>query len=496
MARINLSNRVGIQSEMLLHQLTPEEIERIPDQFKRRMIECVELIQSHWQEAGQELLNEGIPDIDHASINHVADTLENARGHGQQGIRVNAVTTVIMMLRQLGELGDIIRYQEHVKLPSALSQYGLIVSVRRAVANLNKDALKLAVKATLSTMLALILIATLRWEDAMLTTAVTAILVIQPTMGASWSKALQRVIGAAIGCLYGIAGLVIVGANTDDLTWMLVYLSIGIGIAAWLMSGSWETSYVGLQIGIAVCLILGITGPSADIVSGIGRVAGILIGLCIALAVLRLLWPVWAGGQVCSAMAESCRSMARYLEVGLGDPEEEKQVRPNGGWSYLILSGISNAFKYREEARYERGLTRVDAAPGLNLGVRLQALLPKVVLLVQARELRSLRSEIVQHPAVSTLRHAIEKRLNLVADLAEGGDGQPEPLQPLIDAAYSATQPRQLIQDASESRAVEEFLDYYNDMIPDLDALVDDAKQLAGLFSESKGISRLASPVS
>lgn len=496
MARINLSNRAAIQSEMLLHQLTPDDLHKIPEPFKAKMMKCVHVIQSHWHDAGQDLLNERIPQIDREEVNQMADALETSRGHGQEAIRVNAVTTVIMMLRQLGELANIVRYQEQVKRSMTLSQYGLIVSVKQTLANINMDALKLAVKATLSTMLALVLVATLRWEDAMLTTAVTAILVIQPTMGASWSKSLQRVIGSAIGCTYGIAGLAIVGANTNDLTWMLVYLSIGIGIAAWLMAGSWETSYVGLQIGLAVCLVLGITGPSADIVSGIGRVAGILFGLCIALSVLRLLWPVWAGSQVCSAMAGSCRAMARYLEVGLGNPEEEKQVRPSGGWSYLILSGISNAYKYREEARYERGLSRVHAAPGLNMGVRLQSLLPKVVLLVQARELRALRSAIVQNPAVSALRHAIEQRIQLIADLAEGGDGQPQPLQPLVDAAYAVAESGQLHQSTAESHAIQEFLGYYNDMIEDLDALIDDARQLADLFSEAKGIPRLASSLS
>ncbi len=496
MARINLSNRVAIQSEMFLEQLTPDTVRKLPTEFMPSLIDSVKAIQEKWRIAGDALLDGEVPDIDHDSMNQIADTLEAKRGHGQGALRVNAVTTVIMMLRQLGEIKDILLYQEHVKLPSTLSQYGLIISAKNAIANINVDAMKLAVKATLATMLALVLVATLRWTDAMLTTAVTAILVIQPTMGASWSKSLQRVIGAAIGCLFGIAGLAIISANTNDFTWMLLYFSLGIAVAAWLMSGTWETSYVGLQIGICLSLVLGVAGPSADIESGIGRVAGILFGLCISLSVLRFLWPVWAGNQVCSAMANSCRSMARYLEVGLGNPEVERQIRPRGGWSYQILSGISNAFKYREEARYERGLTRAHAAPGLNLGVRLQALLPKIVLVVQARELRSLRSSIVQNPTITALRSAIEDRLELIAVLAEGGDGRPEPLKPLVDAAYAEIDFQDERTEEPNAIPLDEFLGYYNDMIPELDAMVDDARQLAELFSESKGISRLASSVS
>ncbi|MDG2422930.1 MAG: FUSC family protein [Phycisphaerales bacterium] len=496
MARINLSNRLAVQSEMLLDQLTPEELARIPDDFKLKMIDCVEIIRKAWKKAGIELLDGGLPDVNRESMNAIADQLESGRSHDQKVVRVNAVTTVIMMVRQVGELREIMGYQEHVKNQSLRAQISLIRSAKHRIENLDLNMLKLAVKATLSTMLALLLVATLRWTDAMLTTAITAIIVIQPTMGASWSKSTQRIIGAVIGCIYGIAGLAIISANTNDLTWMLLYLSVGIGVAAWLMSGSWETSYVGLQIGLAVALVLGVTGPTSDIETGLGRVAGILFGLCIALTVLRFLWPVWAGTQVCSAMGTACRSMAKYLEVGLRNPEEEQAVRPPGGWNYQVLTNISHAYKYREEARYERGLTRTNAAPGLNMGVRLQSLLPKVILIVEARQLRSLREDIVTHPVVSNLRNGMERRLNLIADLAEGGDGEPEPLQPLVDAAYDATNSNQLPTQATNLMLIKEFLGYYNDMIPELDSLVEDARQLASLFSESKGISRLASSVS
>ncbi|MBG81220.1 MAG: hypothetical protein CMJ39_11015 [Phycisphaerae bacterium] len=345
-------------------------------------------------------------------------------------------------------------------------------------------------------MLALIVVATMRWGDAMLTTAVTAILVIQPTMGASWSKSMQRVIGAAIGCAYGIVGLTLISANTNDFTWMLLYASIGLGISAWLMAGSWETSYVGMQIGIALALVLGAVGPTADVESGLERLTGILVGLCIALAVLRLLWPVWAGSQICSSLSAASRLMADYLEVGLQGPEEEALRRPPNGWNYLILSHVSHAYKYREEARYERGIARAHAAPGLNMGVRLQALLPKIVLIVEARQIRSLRKEIVSHPAVTALRTAIEDRLRLISDLVLGGEGDAQPLQPFLDRAYEAIAPLQ--SEATENRAeiINDFLGYYGDMIPELDSLVEDARQTAALFSESKGIPRLASSVS
>ena len=491
-ARVNLTNRVAVQSEMLLMQLGKSELEKIPRSFRDQMVDAVLVIQSKWREIGTKLLGGQLPHVDRDEMEGIADKLESIRVHGPHAERVSAVTTTIMMLRQVGEVDNIMLYQDHVGDQSAHVRQGVIDLIRNRIHNRNIEALKLATKATLATMIALAWVATFRWFDAMLTMSVTTILVIQPTMGATWSKSLQRIIGAFIGCAFAIFAIAIVSANTNDVTWLLLAVAIGIGISAWLMSGSWETSYVGLQIGIAIALVMGTVQPMADVQPGIERVTGVLFGLCIVLTILRLLWPVWAGSQICQSMSSAARQMASYLEVGIKDPLEEQRLRPPGGWNYSILSSISHAYKYREEARYERGLARAHQAPGLNMGVRLQVLLPKIVLVVQARQLRSLREDIIFHPAATALRNGIENRLGLIADLAEGGDGSPEPLQPLLDRAYSAIGPDSDLPAGTDPRAVGEFLGYYGDMIPDLDSLVDDARQTASLFSEKRGISRLA----
>ncbi|MEE2907915.1 MAG: FUSC family protein [Planctomycetota bacterium] len=489
MARINLSHRVAVQSELLLEELTPSELDRIPLDFRQRMIQCVQIIQDSWRMTGRSLLAGEIPEVKQESMDAIADDLEDARLHGQGVKRVNAVTTVILMLRQIDQTPDIISYHGSLQGESKGKQYGLVMSARKMVHNLHMPALKMAVKATLSTMVALILVATLRWENAMLTTAVTAIIVIQPTLGATWSKAFQRLFGATIGCSLGIVGLAIVAANTNDVTWWLVYLAFSMGIAAWMMGGSWEISYIGLQIGLAVAIVLGhAVGPTTDVKDGIGRVAGILFGVAITLVILRLLWPVFAGSQVCAAMATASRAMANYLELGLKDPEKEAALRPKGGWNFLISSNIAHAYQFRAEARYERGIKREHAVPGLNLGSRLQSTLPKVVLIVEARQLRALREEIVQHPAIKALRNGIEGRLRLIADVVEGGEGTPDDLHTLVASAYEAMGPSQQLPEGTDRKAIEEFLGYYSDMILDLDLMVDDARQVAELFSSSKGL--------
>ena len=362
--RINLSHRVAVQSELLLEEMRPSELNRIPLDYRKRMKDCVQAIQDVWKKTGRSLLAEIVPTVDRESLSAMADDLENDRLHGEGMARVNAVTTVILMLRQLGEVPKIMSYQNVVREQSNIKQYGLVMSARNMIHNLHVPALKLAVKATLSTILALILVATLRWEDAMLTTAVTAIIVIQPTLGASWSKAFQRLFGAVLGCVYGIAGLALLAANTNDVTWWLVYLSVGMGIAAWMMAGSWEISYIGLQIGLAIAIIFGhSTRPINDVEEGIGRVAGILFGVAITLVVLRLLWPVFAGSQVCAAMATASRAMAKYLELGINDSKMEAAMRPKGGWNYLISSNIAHSYKFREGGAIRAGYQKRTRGP-------------------------------------------------------------------------------------------------------------------------------------
>lgn len=493
-SRINLTNRVAIQSQMLLDQLTEEEIARIPQSYRLGLIEALQLIRSEWDRVGTELTSGGLPKVDRDFMNQAADKLEGERSHGQNSKRVNAITTTIMMLRQIGEVDDIMLYQITSGSQSDFSQLGLIGLVKKKIRNLNLPSFQLAVKATLATMIALGLIATFRWTNAMSTMAVTTILVMQPTMGASWSKSLQRIIGAFIGVTLGIAGLAIVSANTNDYTWMLLYMGVCLGIASWLMSGSWETSYVGLQIGLASALVLSSAQPTDDVSLGLERVTGVIFGLLIALTILRLLWPVWAGSRVCESMASASSDMARCLESGIDDPEQEAVERPAEGWSYFILSNISSAYKFREEARYERGLTRVHDAPGLTMGIRLQQLLPKIILIVEARQLRSLREDVIFHPAATALRHGVEQRLRLIAQLTVGGEGEPTPLRPLLSQAYESIGSDSTVIAGTNPTTVREFLGYYEDMIPDLDALVDDARQTAELFSEKKGVSRLGNP--
>ena len=491
-SRINLTNRVAIQSQLLFDQLSDSEISRMPESYMGKMAESIKTIQSEWRRIGGDMLSGDVPDIDDAAMNEMAEDLEASRTHKKDARRINAVTTTIMMLRQLSEIDDIVRVHDTLIKKTSLFHYGLFALIDKKIKNVHMPALHLAVKATLAAMIALAVVATFRWANAMTTMAVTTILVMQPTLGATWSRSLQRMIGAVVGGLIGIVGLTVVSPNTNDVTFQIMYIGAGLAFASWLMSGSWETSYVGLQIALAVGLVMGSAQPSADVIPGLQRITGVFFGLLIALSVLRLLWPVWAGSQVCQSMSTAARQMARYLEVGINRPEQEQIERPSGGWSYFILSSISHGYKFREEARYERGLTRLQVTPGLNMGTRLQELMPKIFLIVEARHLRNLREEVSLHPAVTALRQGIENRLNLIADIVEGGDGEPEELHPLLDNAYSAIGPGSKLLVGTDPDAVREFLGYYEDMIPELDELVADAHMTADVFSESKGISRLA----
>ena len=48
--------------------------------------------------------------------------------------------------------------------------------------------------------------------------------------------------------------------------------------------------------------------------------------------------------------------------------------------------------------------------------------------------------------------------------------------------------PDQPLPAGADRKTIEQFLGYYNDMIPDLDLMIDDARQTAALFSSAKGL--------
>lgn len=482
LGRMTVINRISVQSEMLESQIGGADWTGVPQRVREEMERCVSIVRVEWQRMGEDILAERESHVDKALFEGAATSLEAKRVHGLDSNRLVAVTTLLMMIRQLERLSEMLLWQGRYSDAPLLGD--VAVTPRRPTWRQHYDhfAMLTTVKAVVSVVIALIVISTMKWTGSMATAIVTTLLITQPTIGASWNKSLQRVSGVVIGACFGLVILVTVETNSSDVWWLLIGLFFATFIAGWFMAGDWEISYVGLQMGVVLGMVLGASAASNSFAQPIGRISGIIVGVIIAMVVLRMLWPVWAREQVGKSMADASKTIADMLEVGLRTPEEEALARPPNGWLYNVGWSLSEAYRYREEARYESGISPTRSSPVLELASLLQDALPRVVLLIQARHDQFLVDSLVRHEDLVGLRIAIENRFRAVADICLGRPVVIKDLHvPLAVASKVFANATEQMEGAQRVRHLE-VLGYYQELVPDLDAMVLAAEDAATLF--------------
>ena len=482
LGRVTVINRMAVQSEILEAQIGAADWTGVPQRVREEMEKCVSIVRVEWQRMGEAILAERDPYVDKAFLEGVATALEAERVHGLDSSRLLAVSTLLLMIRQLGRMSDMLMWQGRYSDTPLLGD--VAVAPRRPTWRQHYDhfAMRTTVKAVVSVVIALIVISTMKWTGSMATAIVTALLITQPTIGASWNKSMQRVIGVVLGAGFGLVILVTVEANASDVWWLLTGLFFASFIAGWFMAGDWEISYVGLQMGVALGLVLGASAASNSFAQPIGRVSGIIVGVIIAMAVLRMLWPVWAREQVAKSMADASTTIADMLEVGLRTPQEEALARPSNGWLYTVGWSLSEAYRYREEARYESGISPTRSSPVLELASLLQDAMPRVMLLIQARHDHLLVDSLAQNRDLMVLRTAIQNRFRAVADICHSRPVIIEDLHgPLAVASEVFANAAEQMDGPQRVRHLE-VLGYYQELVPDLDAMVLAAEDAATLF--------------
>jgi uncharacterized membrane protein YgaE (UPF0421/DUF939 family) len=482
LGRVTVINRMAVQSEILEAQIGAADWTGVPQRVREEMEKCVSIVRVEWQRMGENILAERDPYVDMAFLEGAATSLEAERVHGLDSNRLVAVTTLLLMIRQLGRMSEMLLWQGRYSDTPLLGD--VAVAPRRPTWRQHYDhfAMLTTVKAVVSVVIALIVISTMKWTGSMATAIVTALLITQPTIGASWNKSMQRVIGVVFGAGFGLVILVTVEANASDVWWLLTGLFFASFIAGWFMAGDWEISYVGLQMGVALGLVLGASAASNSFAEPIGRVSGIIVGVIIAMVVLRMLWPVWAREQVGKSMADASTTIADMLEVGLRTPQEEVLARPSNGWLYNVGWSLSEAYRYREEARYESGISPTRSSPVLELASLLQDAMPRVMLLIQARHDHFLVDSLVRHKDLVVLRTAIQNRFRSVADICLGRPVVIEDLHgPLAVASEVFVNGTEQMDGTQRVRHLE-VLGYYQELVPDLDAMVLAAEDAATLF--------------
>ncbi len=219
-------------------------------------------------------------------------------------------------------------------------------------------ALRLGVKAALAMTLCGLAYQVLLWPG-ITTCVVTAIIVIQPSRGASMRKALLRSAGAIAGGLFGFLALAVLGPSMGSLPALMIVAGIGIAGAAYVNVGSSRISYAGMQTVMAFGLVaLDHETVAGNLAAGIDRVLGILLGIAVATLVDVFMWPTTAR----AAAAAKVVAAQEGLDALAADPADRATK------TAAIHRDLAAAVAQFEDARWEMSSRPADRSALMALG--------------------------------------------------------------------------------------------------------------------------------
>jgi uncharacterized membrane protein YccC len=236
----------------------------------------------------------------------------------------------------------------------------------------------------------------------------TAVVVLQPYMGATVQRGLQRVVGTVIGA--GVAALLAAAVHDPRGILLFVFLFSGASVALLPLS------YAVFAMFLTPAFVL-----LAEAVSGDWQLAGVrtantLIGGSLAIAAIRLLWPSPERQRLPEHVSEALRACGAYLEHATA-PFSPREEHPHGS-----MSDVRRAF----------GLAAINAETSLH---RLLAETPGETL-----EAEAYMTLITYARRLVAAAIALASRRQL-----QGGGGDPEAL------AVAGRAARQVLEDLSEA---------------------------------------------
>ncbi len=189
----------------------------------------------------------------------------------------------------------------------------------------------------------------------------TAVLVVQATLGASLSVAVDRALGTLAGGVVGVAGAMLAGKSPLE---TLLVLSVALFIAAALAARS--TSFKLAPVTVVI-VMLAHPADVAPWLSGLTRVAEIALGGVVGLLCAILILPERALGKMFPYCAKALRLTARLLDLGrgglLGQGMDPSIIdRLNGGARLALRAADLRLVEVRAE-QAGRLTTQTDPAP-------------------------------------------------------------------------------------------------------------------------------------
>ncbi len=109
---------------------------------------------------------------------------------------------------------------------------------------------------------------------------------------ATMRKARLRLVGCAIGGLFGFLSIVYLIPHMESIVSLVLLIAAGSAVAGWVAAGSERISYAGLQIALAffMCIFQGFA-PDTEFHKLRDRIVGIVLGILVMSVIFQYLWP-------------------------------------------------------------------------------------------------------------------------------------------------------------------------------------------------------------
>ncbi|PRY20476.1 multidrug resistance protein MdtO [Aliiruegeria haliotis] len=173
------------------------------------------------------------------------------------------------------------------------------------------DAVRFAIKATLSIAICYAIFLVLGWP-AIHTITITAFLISLGSAGETLHKAALRISGCLLGAVIANLCLLLIVPNLQGIGGLAVLTFMVTLPAAWLACGPERTAYAGLQVALVFFLVvLNSPGPDVDFAIAWGRIVGILLGNLVVAVVFLSLWP----SSISNTVARSLDRAAEAIDA-------------------------------------------------------------------------------------------------------------------------------------------------------------------------------------
>jgi multidrug resistance protein MdtO len=347
----------------------------------------------------------------------------------------------------------------------------------------NIPAIQFSLKGALAGSLCYVLYQSLNWPGIS-TCVVTAMIVIQSSFGASVQKGLLRLIGAALGSVMAFGVITLVMPNMESVASVVVVLSIPFFVAGWIVTGSSKISYVGMQVGLVLALVLlNRLGPTTNLAPAGDRILGVFIGIVVMGFINLALWPNFAGKTLRTKLTEAIRALAK-IPRGMAELAGVKNDLVAGQAHREIAAALTLYDESLHEFGSREAATEAERQKLLAVISRLQEIFLVLLAIDRRRNILNLHAVTVAwQQRLQMLDEAIARRLETLTDSSEKPGTAPDPDQSLADFTKAMVDPAALAEtNETWPRKLAEISVVYADLIEAIKRLQADVRS-ASLIS-------------